>query len=156
MTSRNFARCSRAASVVWLLNQLPVLEAAPIKLSRRTRLIGESKAVHPAFLLGAPPAVPDEFENAGLRLGVHMLSDSIPVANGLLDSRFTVQDRDSTTVTIPVSFTYTGIGEAGRQLLQMGAVNYRVLGDVTVGSVVGNFTIPYSSTGRFTTTGVTR
>jgi LEA14-like dessication related protein len=85
-----------------------------------------------------------------------MLSDSIPVANGLLDSRFTVQDRDSTTVTIPVTFTYTGIGEAGRQLLQMGAVNYKVLGDVTVGSVVGNFTIPYSSTGRFTTTGVTR
>jgi LEA14-like dessication related protein len=85
-----------------------------------------------------------------------MLSDSVTVATGAVDSRFTVQDRDSTTVPIPVQFTYTGIGEAGRQLLQMGAVNYRVLGDVTVGSVVGNFTIPYSSTGRFTTTGVSR
>jgi LEA14-like dessication related protein len=85
-----------------------------------------------------------------------MLSDSVTVASGLVDSRFTVQDHDSTTVPIPVSFTYSGIGEAGRQLLQMGAVNYRVLGDVTVGSVVGDFTIPYSSTGRFTTTGVSR
>jgi LEA14-like dessication related protein len=85
-----------------------------------------------------------------------MLSDSVTVASGLVDSRFTVQDKDSTTVPIPVSFTYSGIGQAGRELLQMGAVNYRVVGDVTVGSVVGNFTIPYSSTGRFTTTGVGR
>ena len=36
-------------------------------------------------------------------------------------------------MTIPVSFTYAGIGAAGRQLLNTGAVNYRVLGDVTVG-----------------------
>jgi hypothetical protein len=30
------------------------------------------------------------------------------------------------------------------------------LGDVTVGSPVGSFTVPYSSTGRFTTTGIGR
>ena len=85
-----------------------------------------------------------------------LLADSVTVASGTADSRFSVSDRDSTPVPIPVNFTYAGIGEAGRQLLQMGAVNYRVMGDVTVGSVVGNFTIPYSSTGRFTTTGVSR
>ncbi len=85
-----------------------------------------------------------------------VLGDSVTLASGLVDSRFSVSDRDSTPVQIPVSFTYSGIGEAGRQLLQMGAVNYKVVGDVTVGSVVGNFTIPYSSTGRFTTTGVSR
>lgn len=85
-----------------------------------------------------------------------LIGDSVSLATGTVDSRFTVQDRDSTTVPIPVTFTYSGVGEAGRQLLQMGAVNYKVLGDVTVSSVVGNFTIPYSSTGRFTTTGVAR
>jgi LEA14-like dessication related protein len=82
--------------------------------------------------------------------------DSVTLASGALDSRFTVQDRDSTMVTIPVSFTYAGIGRAGREILNTGAVNYHVLGDVTVGSPVGNFTIPYSSTGRFTTTGMAR
>ena len=82
-----------------------------------------------------------------------MVGDSVTLALG---SRFTVNDRDSTTVPIPVTFTYAGIGEAGRQLLNMGAVNYRVTGDVTVGTVVGNFTVPYSSTGRFTATGVAR
>jgi LEA14-like dessication related protein len=87
---------------------------------------------------------------------VALAGDSVTVANGALDSRFTVQDRDSTTVTIPVSFTYAGIGAAGRSILNTGAVDYHVMGDVTVGSPVGNFTVPYSSNGRFTTTGMGR
>lgn len=87
---------------------------------------------------------------------VAMASDSITLASGALDSRFTVQDNDSTTVTIPVTFTYAGIGAAGRSILNTGAVDYHVLGDVTVGSPVGSFTVPYSSTGRFTTTGIAR
>jgi LEA14-like dessication related protein len=82
--------------------------------------------------------------------------DSITLASGALDSRFTVQDNDSTTVTIPVSFTYAGVNAAGRSILNTGAVDYHVLGDVTVGSPVGSFTVPYSSTGRFTTTGIGR
>ena len=45
------------------------------------------------------------------------------------------------------------IGAAGRQLLNTGGVNYNVRGDVTVGTVVGNFTVPYSSTGKFTALG---
>jgi LEA14-like dessication related protein len=80
-------------------------------------------------------------------------SGATNLATGTLDSRFTVQSGDSTTVTIPVSFTYAGIGAAGRQLMNSGAVPYRVRGDVTVGTVVGNFTVPYSSTGRFTAFG---
>jgi LEA14-like dessication related protein len=77
------------------------------------------------------------------------VGDNVNLANGILDQNFTVQSGDSTTVTIPVSFTYSGIGAAGRQLLNTGGVAYRVNGDVTVGTVVGNFTVPYSSTGRF-------
>jgi LEA14-like dessication related protein len=95
----------------------------------------------------------------GYRLDATRLSysvavgDDVNLATGVLDSQFTVQSGDSTVVTIPVSFTYAGIGAAGRQLLNQGAVPYRVNGDVTVGTVVGNFTVPYSSTGRFTAFG---
>src|SRR6185312_14056134 len=60
------------------------------------------------------------------------------LAKGVLDSHFTVQDNDSTVVTIPVSFTYAGVGAAGRSILSTGAVDYHVLGDVTVGSPVGS------------------
>ncbi|HXT15525.1 MAG TPA: LEA type 2 family protein [Gemmatimonadaceae bacterium] len=91
-----------------------------------------------------------------LNYRVNLAGDSVTVANGALDTRATVQSKDSTIVTIPVNFTYAGIGAAGRALLNTGAVNYHVLGDVTVGSGLGNFTVPYSTTGRFTATGVAR
>ena len=84
-----------------------------------------------------------------------VVGDQVNLATGVVDSRFTVQSGDSTTVVIPVSFTYSGIGAAGRQLLNTGGVNYKVNGDVTVGTVVGNFTVPYSSTGKFTAFGGT-
>ncbi len=87
---------------------------------------------------------------------LNMAGDSTTVASGTLDSRFTVQDNDSTTVTIPVSFSYAGLGAAGRSLMSTGAVNYHVLGDVAVGTPVGSFTVPFSSVGRFTTTGMGR
>jgi LEA14-like dessication related protein len=78
-----------------------------------------------------------------------LVGTDVKVATGTVDSRFTVNENDSTMVTVPVSFTYSGIGAAGRQLLNTGGVDYRVNGDVTVGTVVGNFTVPYSATGRF-------
>jgi len=87
---------------------------------------------------------------------VQMAGDSVTIATGALDSRFTVQETDSQVVTIPVTLTYAGLGAAGRSILATGAVNYHVSGDVTVGSPVGNFSVPYSSMGRFTTTGVAR
>ncbi len=87
---------------------------------------------------------------------VNLAGDSITVADGTMSSRFTVQGNDSTVVPIPVNFTYTGIGAAGRSILNNGAVDYHVLGNVTVGSPVGSVTVPYSSTGRFTTTGLGR
>jgi hypothetical protein len=37
--------------------------------------------------------------------------------------------------------------------MNTGAVNYRVLGDLTVGSSVGSVKIPYDRTGRFSTLG---
>lgn len=101
------------------------------------------------------------FNPNGYRLDATRMSynvtvgESVALATGVVDNRFTVQSGDSTTVTIPVSFTYSGIGAAGRQLLNTGGVNYHVNGDVTVGTVVGNFTVPYSSTGKFTAFGGT-
>ncbi len=85
-----------------------------------------------------------------------LIGDNVHVANGTLTDRLTLQQGDSTLVSIPVSFTFAGIGEAGRQLLNTGAVNYRVTGDVSVGTPVGNFTVPYSNTGRFSALGGTR
>lgn len=96
---------------------------------------------------------PNGFRLDATRLTYRLLIDSTPLANGVMDSRFTVQDKDSTMVTIPVAFSWSGIGAGARSVFNTGAVNYRVNGDVTVGTPVGNFTIPYSQTGRYSTLG---
>ena len=71
----------------------------------------------------------------------------------LIHSRFTVQSKDSTTVRIPIDFTYAGIGAASTQMMQQGSVPYTITGDVTVGTPLGNFTRPYTGTGRFSAFG---
>jgi LEA14-like dessication related protein len=95
---------------------------------------------------------PNGFRLDATRLTYNLfVGDSVNLAAGALDTQTTVQASDSTLVTVPVSFTYSGLSSAANQILQTGAVNYRVTGDVTVGTVVGNFTRPYSATGRFDT-----
>ena len=78
-----------------------------------------------------------------------LIGNDIGLASGAITDRMTLQESDTTRVTIPVAFTYAGIGAAGRQLLNTGAVDYRVTGDVAVGTPVGSFTVPYSTTGRY-------
>ena len=96
---------------------------------------------------------PNGFKLDATRLTYKVLVGDNPLGTGVLDSRFTVQDRDSTTVRIPIDFTYAGIGAAGRQMMQSGSVPYTVTGDVTVATPLGNFTVPYTGSGRFSAFG---
>ena len=96
---------------------------------------------------------PNDFRLDATQLRYTVLVDSVQLADGVTTQRFTVEGKQTTPIHIPISFTYAGIGQAGRQLLNTGSVNYTVRGDVTVGTPVGNFTIPYSQTGRYSTLG---
>ena len=75
--------------------------------------------------------------------------DSIKLGEGALAGRFVVPEKDSSVVRLPVRFTYAGLGAAGRALLLSGTVNYRVRGDFTVATPIGNFTRPYDQAGRY-------
>jgi LEA14-like dessication related protein len=99
---------------------------------------------------------PNNYRLDATRVTYQLLFDTVTFATGALTERQTVQGRDTLRVTIPVNFSYRGVGEAGRQILNTGSVNYRLLGDVTVGSPLGNFTVPYSTSGRFSTLGGNR
>lgn len=99
---------------------------------------------------------PNGFNLNATRLTYKLQAEDKDMANGVLDHAFRVKDRDSTFVTIPVDFTYAALGAAGRQLLERGSVNYRVIGDITVDTPLGNFTVPYDRTGRFSSLGSTR
>lgn len=94
---------------------------------------------------------PNDFRLDANRFTYRVLVDTMEIATGEVAGRNTFQSKDSLIVRIPVQFTYAGVGRAAQQLTQTGAVNYRVVGDITVGSIIGDRTIPFSSSGRFST-----
>jgi LEA14-like dessication related protein len=92
---------------------------------------------------------PNGYRLDATRMTYKLFIDTIPFGEGTVDQRITVDEKSQTQVRIPVNFSYNGIGAAGRALLNTGTVPYRVLGDLTVGTPVGNFTRPYEMTGRY-------
>ena len=92
---------------------------------------------------------PNGYRLDATRLTYNLMLDSVKFGSGILDSKLTVQEKDSTVVHLPIDFTYAGVGEAGRQIMRNGTLNYRVNGDVTVATPVGNFTRPFDRTGRY-------
>src|SRR4029078_8624163 len=98
---------------------------------------------------------PNGFDLNATRLTYKLFVEHNQLVTGALNNAFRVSDNDSTYVTIPVDFTYAGLGAAGRELLTKGTVNYRVTGDFTVSTPPGNFTRPYDQTGRFSSFGGT-
>jgi LEA14-like dessication related protein len=96
---------------------------------------------------------PNDFRLDATQMNYHVLVDTVPFANGTTTQRFTVEGKKTQQIHIPINFTYSGVGAAGRQLMNTGSVLYTVKGDVTVGSPVGNVTVPFSQTGRYSTLG---
>lgn len=96
---------------------------------------------------------PNRFDLNATRLTYKLFVENNQLGTGALDNAFKVGNNDSTYVTIPIDFTYAGLGAAGRELLTKGTVNYRVTGDFTVATPLGNFTRPYDQTGRFSSFG---
>lgn len=92
---------------------------------------------------------PNGYKLDALKMTYQVDVDSIKLGEGALDSRFVVPEKDSSLVKLPIRFTYAGLGAAGRALIQSGTVNYRVRGDFTVATPLGNFTRPYDQTGRY-------
>ena len=99
---------------------------------------------------------PNNFRLDGVRMTYNVLVDSVKFGTGSYDSRFIVEKGDTTEITLPLQFTDAGVGAAGRQLMQMGSVEYHVLGDVTLATPAGQFTRPFDQRGRFTTLGSRR
>jgi LEA14-like dessication related protein len=92
---------------------------------------------------------PNHFKLDALSMTYRVDIDSTQLGTGALDKRFVVEAGDSSVVRLPVKFSYAGLGAAGRTLLADGTVNYRVRGDFTVGTPLGNFTRPYDRTGHY-------
>lgn len=99
---------------------------------------------------------PNGYKLDATRFTYNLMVDSVNFGSGAIDQKFTVQSGDSTTVRLPLTFNYAGVGSAGRSLLNTGTVNYTVTGDITVGTPLGNFTRPYTQRGTYTALGGAR
>jgi LEA14-like dessication related protein len=99
---------------------------------------------------------PNGFKLDATKLTYNLMIDTTALGSGTYGHKFAVQSGDSTLVTLPVTLNYSGLAAAGKQMIGKGSVNYRVTGDVTVATPLGNFTRPYDQTGRFTTFGGAR
>jgi len=96
---------------------------------------------------------PNSYRLDGSRLTYTIMLDSVRFGDGEYNSKFQVDKGDTSTIVLPLRFDYAGIGTAGRQLINTGTVDYRVLGDITFGTPLGNMTRPYDQKGRFSTLG---
>jgi LEA14-like dessication related protein len=92
---------------------------------------------------------PNAYELATPRVAYRVYVDSLPIARGIYDSDVVLVSGDSAKLHIPATIAYTAIGQAGRALLNTGSVNYRVVGNITVGTPYGRYTFPYDRAGWF-------
>ena len=96
---------------------------------------------------------PNSYGLSAQRLDYQVLVDSTRLGTGTITQPFKVAGGDSTEVHLPLTFSYSGLGSAGRALMARGVVNYRVLGNITVGTPIGNFTRPFDRTGQYNSLG---
>lgn len=96
---------------------------------------------------------PNGYRLDASRVTYKVMVDSLDVGAGASDRHFSVPSNDSAEVVLPLRFSWNGVNAAGRELMQTGTIPYRVLGDLTVGSGVGDFTIQYDRTGNFNSLG---
>ena len=99
---------------------------------------------------------PNEYRLDATKFQYEVDVDSTELAHGILAQRFTVEQKDSTTIHIPVTLSYSALGAAGRSILGSGAVMYHVRGDITVLTPLGDFTVPFAQEGKFNPTGGAR
>ncbi|HEY7878180.1 MAG TPA: LEA type 2 family protein [Gemmatimonadaceae bacterium] len=96
---------------------------------------------------------PNHYDLNATRMTYRVYVDTVALGNGATDVPASIGGGDSTEVHLPLKFTWAGVGALGRELIGTGTVTYRILGDMTVGSSLGTFTLPYDRTGRFSTLG---
>lgn len=72
----------------------------------------------------------------------------VAFTDGRLEGDFRVGSRDTTEVVVPVDFTYRGLGEAMRGLIDRGSFDYRLSGIVELQAPVRR-DIRYRHAGRY-------
>lgn len=80
----------------------------------------------------------------------------VRLSEGTHDDEIEVGAERTERVTIPVDFTYAGLGEARRSIIRSGSFRYRAVGTIDARTSFGRRTVPFRKTGTFYMTGLNR
>ena len=92
---------------------------------------------------------PNGYSLGASQLRYRLLVDSVEIGAGALDSGFSVKERDSMVVRLPVRVGFRALQTVGPRLLRGGEIPYRLIGDVSLKSFVGTFSRQFNEGGRF-------
>jgi LEA14-like dessication related protein len=91
---------------------------------------------------------PNRFDLNGTRLQVGFDVEGSHVGDLEYDDDFQMQKGDTTAVTLPMRFTWSGLAGAARSALARGDLPYTLKGQLTVETPFGPDKIPFTREGR--------
>ena len=92
---------------------------------------------------------PNSYRLDATKVTYTLFVDTNQVAMGEITKLVTLTEKTKSEVILPVTFTMNELLGAAKALTGMGSVNYRVAGNVTVSTPLGEFTRPYEGKGRY-------
>jgi len=98
-------------------------------------------------------ANPNDYRIDASSVTYTLFADSIQVATGEVTKLVTLDNKKTTEVTLPVTFTFKELQKAAQILLARGSVDYMVKGDFTLKTPFGSIVRPYTGKGRYDSLG---
>jgi len=91
---------------------------------------------------------PNSFDLQGTRLQLGLDVENSHVGDVEYNSAFQVQQGDTTAVTVPVQFAWSGLAGAARAAFGYGELPYKLNGRLTVQTPFGDHQVPFTHEGR--------
>jgi LEA14-like dessication related protein len=91
---------------------------------------------------------PNRFDLAGTKLQLGLDVESSHVGDLTYDDDFEVQRGDTTTLSLPLGFTWNGLARAAQTALTRGELPYTLRGQLTIRTPIGDHLVPFTREGR--------
>jgi len=91
---------------------------------------------------------PNPFDLQGTKLQLGLDVEDSHVGEVEYDSGFQTQKGDTTVLTLPLSFTWSGLAGAARTALNSGELPYTLKGQLTVATAIGDRQVAFTHEGR--------
>jgi LEA14-like dessication related protein len=91
---------------------------------------------------------PNPFDLAGTRLQLGFDVEDSHVGDLTYDNDFAVQKGDTTSLSLPLQFTWNGLAAAARTAFGTGELPYTLRGQLMLQSPIGGHTVPFTHEGR--------